>query len=240
MATTTATHKQKLVQRLCTLTKGAAEGDANRPVLEHLLYAVCREGATRAQADKAFHQLQTRFFDWNEVRVSTEREVAQALRGLPDAEVRAFRILSLLQEIFETTYAFDLDGLHKKGLKQAQKQLERYHGATPFTVAYTLQQGLGGHALPLDAGMLRVLERLELLDRGADEAALASLEHAVPKAKGAAFCEALGEVALAHCQEALPRCPACPLHDLCPNSQARNGHLTNGEAAPPARARAKG
>src|SRR5262249_23131465 len=151
VAMTTVTNKQRLLQRLCSASKRAADHaeQTERPILEHLLYAVCREGATRAQAEKAFSALRHKFFDWNEIRVSAEREVEDVLASLPNPEVRAFRMINLLKELFETTYSFDLEPLVKKGLKQAQKHLERL-GASPFVISYTLQHGIGGHALPLD------------------------------------------------------------------------------------------
>src|SRR5690349_5420178 len=117
----TVTNKQRALTHLFALVKkhpaaGAAE---SRPILEQFIYGICREGATRAQADRAYANLRDRFFDWNEVRVSSSREIEEAMEDLPDAEGRAQRLLSFLQEVFETTFAYDLESLHKKkgGLK---------------------------------------------------------------------------------------------------------------------------
>jgi endonuclease-3 len=223
------------MNRLFTATKrghDAAEPEA-RPVLEHLIYGVCREGTTREKADAAFRALQANFFDWNEVRVSMIREVADVIDELPDAEARAQRIISLLQEIFETTFSFELDSLHKKGLKQAEKQLQRYQGSDPYVVAYTLQTGLGGHYLPLDNAMSRALKRLEVLDGEPDEAARASLEHLVPKSRGYQFCEAVSAVAHEFCHSQAPKCSACPMHEVCPSGQSN----TKPRAAAKVRAR---
>src|SRR5215475_10368928 len=145
---TLAVNKQRVVTQIFTSLKKRyepAEPEA-RPVLEQFLYAVCREGATREQADRAFRSLRERFFDWNEVRVSSPREVEEALGDVPDAETRANRLISLLQEVFETTFSFDLEGLHKKGLKQAAKQLARYEAVkgNDFAVAWVIQRALGG------------------------------------------------------------------------------------------------
>jgi endonuclease-3 len=218
----TATHKQRLLTTLFNQGKRqpAGNGAETRPVLEQLLYAVCREGTSRERADRAFRALQTQFFDWNEIRVSGVREVEEVLAELPQAESRAERIISLLQEVFETTYSYDLESLHKKGLKQAEKQMERYQGANSFVVAYTLQHGLGGHALPIDADMRRTLRRLELLDGEPAEASQGSLEHLVAKARGPQFCETVSEVAQDYCWDIDPACPACPMHEVCPTGQA--------------------
>src|SRR5437588_12854788 len=112
----TTTNKQRVLNQIFTTLKKRYEPvePEPRPVLEQFLYAICREGAPREQADRAFRNLQERFFDWNEVRVSSVREVEEALDDIPDAEYRANRLVSFLQEVFETTYSFDLETLHKK------------------------------------------------------------------------------------------------------------------------------
>src|SRR5438309_3400006 len=96
----TTTNKQRVLTQIFTTLKKRYEPaePEPRPVLEHFLYAICREGATRTQADRAFRNVQERFFDWNEVRVSSPREVEEALGNIPDAEHRANRVISLLQE----------------------------------------------------------------------------------------------------------------------------------------------
>jgi endonuclease-3 len=223
----TAFNKQRLVNQLfSSFTKGhkapAGGGEAlNRPVLEQFLYALCREGVTRDKADRAYGFLRQRFFDWNEVRVSSARELEEAFAGFPDRETRAQRLIDFLQEVFETTFSFDLDPLHKKGLKQAAKQLARYQAANDYTVAWVMQQSLGGHAIPLDTPTLRVLRRLGLLetDTGDPEALRSSIEHLVPKIRGPLFNEVVSALADEYCWEAKPNCGPCPLAGVCPSCE---------------------
>ena len=222
MATTI--NKQRLLTQLFTLLKDgceAAEPEPElRPVLEQFLYGVCREDATREQADLAFKNLREHFFDWNEVRVSSARELEDALADLSGAEQRAERILSFLQEVFEANFSFDLESLHKKGVKQAAKSLARYEAAkgNDYVIAWVVQQSLGGHAIPLDAPTLRLTRRLGLLDRDQEdrEALRTSLEHLIPKAKGPAFTELASHLGQEYCWEDEPNCPACPLAPECP------------------------
>jgi endonuclease-3 len=219
----TATNKQRLLTQLFTSLKKQFESPEpeERPVLEQFLYAVCREGATREQADRAYRNLRERFFDWNEIRVSSVREVEDAFADLPQSDVRAQRLISLLQEVFETTFSFDLETLHKKGLKQAAKQLARYQAANEYAVAWVIQQSLGGHAIPLDAETMRVLRRLGLIDDDTDdpEVIRTSLEHLIPKAKGSLFNELLSAVANEYCWKDEPSCSSCPLSCECPTAQ---------------------
>jgi endonuclease-3 len=216
-------NKQRVLNQFFTTLKKRYDPaePAPQPVLEQFLYAICREGATREQADRAFANLRERFFDWNEVRVSSPREVEDALGDLPDAELRANRLISFLQEVFETTFSFDLEMLHKKGLKQAAKQLARYQAANDYIVAWVTQQGLNGHALPLDAPALRVLRRLGFIEdeNGDLEAQRTGLEHLIPKARGFLFSELVSAVAHEYCSEADPNCSSCPLAAECPTGQ---------------------
>jgi endonuclease-3 len=223
----TATNKQRVLTQIFNgLPKGhklqgpAADPEA-RPVLEQFLYALCREGVTREKADRAFRYLREHFFDWNEVRVSSVREIEEAFAGFPEPEVRAQRLIDFLQEVFETTFSFDLDPLHKKGLKQAAKQLARYQAANDYAVAWVIQQSLGGHAIPLDLPTLRVLRRLGLIetDQGDLEALRASVEHLIPKIRGPLFSDLVSTLAEEYCWAEKPNCGACPLASNCPSRQ---------------------
>ena len=216
------TNKQRVLTQLFALkSRYGADEPVNRPILEQLVYAICREGTTREQADRAFRSLGEHFFDWNEIRVSSPREVEEALANLPDADLRAQRLVSLLQEVFETTFSFDLEALQKKGLKQSAKQLARYQAANDYAVAWVLQQSLGGHAIPLDAPTVRVLRRLGLLENDQDdpEALRASLEHVIPKARGSLFGELISALADDVCGETEPNCSSCALAGECPTAQ---------------------
>ena len=137
------------------------------------------------------------------------------------AEARSQRLINFLQEVFETTFSFDLEALHKKGLKQAAKQLSRYEAANDYAVAWVIQQSLGGHAIPMDEPTLRVLQRLGLVDgdgghNGDMEALRASVEHQIPKSRGALFNDLISALADECCWEVDPNCPACPLASACP------------------------
>lgn len=223
----TAANKQRVFQQLfAALAKtGKAEDSVSRPVLEQFIYAVCREGVTRELADRAFRNLTEQYFDWNEIRVSSSRELAESLDCLPNAEARGQRIIDFLQEVFETTYSFDLEILQKKGVKQAAKQLSRYQAASDYAVASVIQNSLGGHAIPLDDAALRVVRRLGILDSAAGdlESLRASLEHQVPKAKALAFCDTISEIAAEYCSEDEPRCSACLFCSSCPTGQDLKG-----------------
>jgi endonuclease-3 len=219
MATTI--NKKRLLTQVLSRARATKNNDELQPVLEQFVYGLCREDATPAQAERAFRFLRERFFDWNEVRVSSIRELEEAFDGMTGPEGRAQRLVSFLQEVFETEFSFDLEGLHKRGMKQASRQLMRYQAANDFVGAWVVQRSLGGHAIPLDAPTLRCVRRLGLLDGAQEslEAARASLEHAVSKNDGPQFTDALSCIAEEYCWEETPQCSSCPLSGECHTAQ---------------------
>lgn len=225
-------NKQRLLTHFFSTAKKTVEPDAEaRPVLQEFIFGLCREDATREQAEDAYRYLLERFFDWNEIRVSSVRELEEAFAGMSEAEARAQRLVSFLQEVFEIHFAFDLDKLQKEGLKQAAKKLSRYQAANDYAVSWVVQRSLGGHAIPLDPPTLRCVRRLGLIDDEQSEAdARASLEHLVPKAKGPLFTDMISTVAGEYCWTEQPQCSSCPLAGECAYAQM------NGVEAPVIRA----
>ncbi len=236
----TTTNKQKLLNHiLSAFPAEPGDGEEIRPIFEQFIYGLCRENATPAQADSAYRALCERFYDWNEVRVSSQREIEEIFEGMPQAELRSQRLLAFLHEIFDTTFVFNMDDLQKKkgGVKDAIKQIMRYQAANDFVTSWVVQRTLGGHAVPLDGQALRCVRRLGLVDATQEdtEAARATLEHLVPKAKGLQFFDSLTLLAEEYCWQEDPNCPQCPLHSECAYAQERGvtGATTNGRSHRP-------
>jgi endonuclease III len=222
--------------------KPRSEREAPRlSALEAVIYGLCHEGTTREQANQALSRFKDGFFDWNEVRVSTVDEVKSALIGLPDAEGRAHRIRRFLRQLFERTYGFNLEPLTKKPLKESLKVLQEYEAfASDYVTATVIQEALGGHAIPVDAPMLRTLERLGVVEPEADLTALrATLERAVPKNRGAEFVDLVEVLAHDTCVEGEPDCPRCELRKTCPTARARRDTASLAPKPVPAKAAAK-
>lgn len=163
-----------------------AAAPKDRSLLQHLLFACCLENSPHEPAEKVFQSLITDYFDWNEVRVSTIRELAEALKPLNDPQDAATRLKRVLQSVFETHYSFDLEPMKKQNIGQAVKTLEKYNGSTPFIVAYVTQHALGGHAIPINQGLLESMRIVGVVsDAEAAKGTVPGLERIVPKSKGA-------------------------------------------------------
>ena len=163
--------------------------------MEHLLFACCLEDARHDAAEEAFAALVHTFFDWNEVRVTSLSELSEVMACLPDPRTAANRIKRVLHAVFEATFNFDLEDLRKKNLGPTVDWLHKLDGTTPFTVAYVVQAGLGGHAIPIDVGTMAVLHVLDLVsDKDVEGGVVPGLERAVAKSKGIEFGTLLHEL----------------------------------------------
>ncbi|HEX5106248.1 MAG TPA: hypothetical protein VFV87_20655 [Pirellulaceae bacterium] len=161
---------------------------ADRGVLEHLLYACLLENARFDAADEAFAKLKELYFDWNEIRVTTVTELAEGMPEIPDATEAAQRVKKSLQSIFEGSYSFDMEAMKKQNLGKAEKDLEKINGSTPFVRAYVAQNGLSGHNIPVSRSSLEVLYGVGVInDAEADKGQVPGLERAIPKNKGVEF-----------------------------------------------------
>lgn len=169
----------------------------NRTLLEHVLFASLLENSSYEDAERVFQTLQTDYFDWNELRVSSKHELAEVMKPLEDPRDAAYRFKKSLHAVFESVYAFDIEPLKKQNLGQAIKQLEKYEGTTPFVVAYVTQHGLGGHSIPVNRGLLQALVVLDVISPAeAMESVVPGLERAVSKSKGIEVASLLHQLGL--------------------------------------------
>jgi endonuclease-3 len=195
---------------------------ADRPVLEHLLYACCLSGDAYEAADEAFAKLQEAYYDWNEVRVTTVSELSEVMSSLSHASAAASLLKRSLQSVFETYYSFDLEFLRKENLGKAVKELEKLDGVGPFALAYVTQNGLGGHAIPTCRGTLDVLRILGVIsDSEAAQKRVPGMERAISKSNGVDFGSMLHQLGVDY--EAAPFSPRVRgiLLEIAPDAKDR-------------------
>ena len=196
-----ASNRANLISKLHTALKKLYKplpAQPTRPLLEHVLYASLLEDAPADLADEGMAKCEQEFFDWNEVRVTTVTELSQVLENLPDPQKAARRLKSNLQAIFEEFYTFDLDHLKKENLGKAVAKFEKMPGMTPFVLNYTVQHGLGGHAIPVDYAAMVLMLATEIASQAeAMSGKVPGLERAIPKSKGIEFAGLLHQAAVA-------------------------------------------
>jgi endonuclease III len=165
--------------------KPAPPPPKDRTLFEHLLFACLVEDSPNESAEQVFATLKQEYFGWNEIRVSTIRELTDALKPLVNPAESAARLKQSLHSVFESVYEFDIEALKKQNIGQAAKHLQKFKGTTPFAVAYVTQHALGGHAIPLSRGALILLHTVRVVsDDEFAKGIVPGLERAVSKNKG--------------------------------------------------------
>ena len=103
----------------------------------------------------------------------------------------------ILHGIFETHYAFDIDGLRKQNLGAAVKEFQQLGKLTKFGLAYVTQHGLSGHTIPINRTALQLLVWLGLISE-AEAAAyrVPGLERTISKKQGPDFGSLLHQLAV--------------------------------------------
>jgi endonuclease III len=157
----------------------------DRSLFDHLIFACLVEDSPNDVAEQVLCALKQEYYGWNEVRVSTIRELTDALKPLVNPAESAARLKQTLHSVFESVYEFDIEVFKKQNIGQAAKALQKYNGTTPFAVAYVTQYALGGHSIPLNKGALITLHTVGVIsDSEFKQGIVPGLERSVPKNKG--------------------------------------------------------
>ena len=83
------------------------------------------------------------------MRVSSISELNSVFEGMDEPELRSVRIRHVLHYVFEENYEFEYEGLRRKTLELATKQLNKIRDLSPFVKNFTLQVALGSHLVPI-------------------------------------------------------------------------------------------
>ena len=107
----TNAERAAVLKRMVTVLKKnfkVERPDVNRTPIEQLIYSICLENASFSAADDVYNALTHNYFDWNEVRVSSSRELAETMKNLPEPAQTGLRLKRILHYIFDQKYAFEI------------------------------------------------------------------------------------------------------------------------------------
>ena len=220
VTSTVKTGRWRAVLRRLEKQYGRPEQATDRTPLEQLILGLLSDQTSERKAAQALRRLHTDFVDFNEVRVTRPRDLAQAIQMVADPFAKARRIGRVLQQLFQKQGCVDLDFLRRWPLPQARGFLEQLEGVNPRTVATVVLLSLEGNALPADAAVVRISKRIGLVGRGwpADQVQQA-LERAVPAEEKFAFYRLMVIHGERVCLVKTTRCEVCGLSSLCESSR---------------------
>lgn len=186
------------------------------PPIDELVSTILSQNTNDTNRDRAFQALVERYPTWEEVRDADSAQMIETIRSAGLANQKGPRIQNILREITDQRGELDLDFLAEMSTEDARKWLMQFKGVGPKTAAIVLQFSLDKPAFPVDTHIYRVTGRLGV--RPANMTADQSHEYLSKLLPTDAYYPAhLNIIRLGRevCQARNPKCPICPLQDLC-------------------------
>jgi endonuclease-3 len=184
--------------------------------VDELVSTILSQNTNDANRDRAFEILKARFPTWEAVIEADTEEVIETIRPAGLANQKGPRIQNVLREISERRGELDLDFLTSLPNEEAREWLMQFKGVGPKTAAIVLLFSLEMPAFPVDTHIYRVTRRLGVLPKKMSvEQAHSYLAELLPPEDY--FPAHLNLIRLGReiCQARRPKCPECPLKDLC-------------------------
>jgi endonuclease-3 len=190
--------------------------DPERP-LDLLVRTILSQNTSDRNRDRAYVSLRRRFPGWDDLLAAPHAEVAAAIRGAGLHHQRAKRLHTVLGRLRDERGALDLGFLARLRDDEAAAWLLSLPGVGRKTAYVVLLFGFGRPFFPVDTHIARVTARLGLTDgKGDPHDVLAPL---VPPGEELELHLQLIRLGRELCRARRPRCPECPLLDLCPFGQ---------------------
>lgn len=163
--------------------------DSDDP-LRRLAMAILGVGSSDAEAERALDRAFSILADWNELRVSSAEEVHVATGDKrADGVDRSQRLIDALNAIYNRENRLSLERLRTLGRREARQYLEALPGVDEYAAASVLLWSLGGHGIPVNDALLKVLQEADLVHPEADRGEVqAFLERHVSAADAKNFC----------------------------------------------------
>ena len=186
------------------------------PPLDELISTILSQNTNDINRDAAFNTLKAALPSWEAVRDAPEQTVVEAIRTAGLANQKGPRIQAVLKAISEERGELSLEFLRDVPKQEASEWLQRFKGVGPKTAAIVLQFSLDMPAFPVDTHIYRVTGRIGLRPpkMSADQAHT-YFEEVLPEESFYAAHLNIIRLGREICQARKPKCPDCPLQDLC-------------------------
>ena len=143
-----------------------AEDSYPRGILDIVIFHKLHMSMDAAVALRSYRALREDFVDWNEVRVSTVREIQETLKGCDDSVGLAVFLKDFLEHVQRENHRLSLEHLVEESLTDIRRFFKPIKGIDPATPDLILYLRKDHPVLPLNAEMDGVVQRLGIA-RGA-------------------------------------------------------------------------
>lgn len=160
--------------------------------------------------------------DWARVAALPQPELADMIRAAGLPESKSGSILAALHWLHAQTGSYRLEtAIEKLGLDAAMEALTSLKGIGVKTISVTLIEALGADLCPVDTHVHRILNRLGVVDTGANrDKTFDLLKPMLPPGSAFALHHNLLTFGRSVCTAKAPQCGACVLRRLCPSRDA--------------------
>lgn len=221
------TRGRQLRQALGILERKLGRRRRRRPPdpLETLLVSVLAGDGDDLLAAEILEKLRAELVDWNELRVSTGREIEELIVPLPGAVEKALALKRILQKLFVERHMLNLAHFQRFGRERLDKELDAFGGLSPTVKARMMLKAFEINVLPITADIERVVKRLGLVDSYLTTDKVAEeLAEVLPPKRIYSFYHLVSEHAERVCTVRNYDCTKCLLVAVCERGRSsRNG-----------------
>lgn len=211
-------HRERLAQVQARLHNrfGTPTWHIELAAVDELVCTILSQNTNDINRDKAFQALKERYPSWEAVRDADPAELQYVIRIAGLANQKGPNIQAALRDISEERGEIDLDWLKEKNPEEAREWLVKLRGVGPKTAAIVMVFALGMPAFPVDTHIYRVTGRIGLRPKDLDITKThAYMEQIANPSDYGSLHLNLINLGREICQARKPRCPICPIRDLC-------------------------
>jgi endonuclease-3 len=218
----------EIYRRLLRFYGKPAERDVWDP-LKQFIYSLLSSRTKTEVTYEVVEHLESHFGSWERLRDAPVAEIEEAIRPINFSERKALQLKLALEQITQKCGTLSLDFLKNYRTDKIRSWLERFDGVGSKTSGAVVNfSSLRRRALCVDSHHLRVTERLGFVAKGTEaretenrlmemaptdwSPVMLDEHHTLIKIHGQRTCT------LQH-----PRCPGCPLLNVCPHGQMSRG-----------------
>jgi len=196
----------------------SAYRDYPKEILDLIVFHKLHFYMPEVEAQKSYRRLKTAFVDWNEVRISSVKEIREVFDGVPDCLELSIFVKDFLEHLHLENQSVSLEFLVERNLGDIRRYLRGFKGVEPATIDLVLRLRKDHPVLPVSAPMERTLLRLGVVRRQQSREQKEKYLHNL--VEGAAALP-FHHFFLKHSREICPpedenvQCPSCGIRNSC-------------------------